>query len=210
MSTNRFKPDRGYVNPSKLPKGPNGRPRCRECGQEVPQGRRTFCGDACVDRWKIKTNPQHVRSRLRARDHEVCRACRLDCGKLAQLVETLGAMARPYGVTHAEPRMVIYDAWRALRSGLGLVTRSSLWDADHIVEVVNGGGECGIENFQTLCLWCHRDKTAGLRKRKGESHASGTVPRMPSDPRQHVPGGPMLSGSKIQTPDAPVSPAERA
>lgn len=37
------------------------------------------------------------------------------------------------------------------------------WEADHILEVVNGGGACGLENLQTLCSDpCHRQKTREL------------------------------------------------
>lgn len=35
----------------------------------------------------------------------------------------------------------------------------SYWEADHIVAVVNGGGGCGLEGYQTLCVGCHRAKT---------------------------------------------------
>ena len=46
------------------------------------------------------------------------------------------------------------------------------WQADHILEVVNGGGACGLDNLQTLCLRCHTSKTTRLLrllavKRKG-------------------------------------------
>jgi hypothetical protein len=52
-----------------------------------------------------------------------------------------------------------------------------LWEADHIVPVVEGGGECGIENYRTLCIACHRAETAKLAarravKRRGEKVAS--------------------------------------
>ena len=33
------------------------------------------------------------------------------------------------------------------------------WQADHIKEVRHGGGGCGIEGFQTLCSYCHKEKT---------------------------------------------------
>jgi len=33
------------------------------------------------------------------------------------------------------------------------------WEADHINPVSMGGGLCGIDNFQTLCLYCHKEKT---------------------------------------------------
>ena len=49
--------------------------------------------------------------------------------------------------------------------GLKARVRSSLWDADHIVPVVEGGGECELENLRTLCLRCHRVETLRLRER---------------------------------------------
>lgn len=35
----------------------------------------------------------------------------------------------------------------------------SQWHADHIVAVINGGGGCDLNNFQTLCVPCHKLKT---------------------------------------------------
>lgn len=37
-----------------------------------------------------------------------------------------------------------------------------LWEADHITPVALGGGECGLEGLRTLCLPCHRSRTAEL------------------------------------------------
>ena len=46
-----------------------------------------------------------------------------------------------------------------------IVSRSSLWDADHILPVAEGGGQCDLGNLRTLCLPCHREVTADLRRR---------------------------------------------
>jgi 5-methylcytosine-specific restriction endonuclease McrA len=46
-----------------------------------------------------------------------------------------------------------------------VTARRSLWDADHILPVAEGGGECDLENLRTLCLMCHREATAELRRR---------------------------------------------
>jgi 5-methylcytosine-specific restriction endonuclease McrA len=43
--------------------------------------------------------------------------------------------------------------------------RKSLWDADHLLPVAEGGGECDLSNLRTLCLKCHRARTAELRQR---------------------------------------------
>ncbi len=44
-------------------------------------------------------------------------------------------------------------------------TRRSLWDADHMLSVAEGGGQCDLENLRTLCLLCHREVTEDLRRR---------------------------------------------
>jgi 5-methylcytosine-specific restriction protein A len=132
----------GWVLPSKLPRGPTGRPLCRQCAQEIPKGgwRRTFCSDACVDAWRIKTDPAYLRLRVFERDHGICAQCSLD------------TMAIPHGKRTPRAR------------GTG-----HLWQADHIVPVVEGGGECGLDNLRTLCTACHKAETAALRKRLAQT-----------------------------------------
>ncbi|MDE1160317.1 MAG: HNH endonuclease signature motif containing protein [Acidobacteriaceae bacterium] len=60
--------------------------------------------------------------------------------------------------------------------GLRSITaRRSLWDADHILPVAEGGGECDLENLRTLCLPCHREATAELRLRLSKRQRSPSV-----------------------------------
>lgn len=47
-----------------------------------------------------------------------------------------------------------------------------LWEMDHIVPVVEGGGGCGLENLRTLCLRCHRDATAQLARRRARARSA--------------------------------------
>lgn len=46
------------------------------------------------------------------------------------------------------------------------------WQADHIVPVVEGGGQCGLDNIRTLCHVCHLAMTAELAKRRAEKRAA--------------------------------------
>jgi hypothetical protein len=41
--------------------------------------------------------------------------------------------------------------------------RSTFYDIDHIVAVVQNGGQCGEDNLRLVCLSCHRKETARLR-----------------------------------------------
>jgi hypothetical protein len=40
-----------------------------------------------------------------------------------------------------------------------------LWEAHHKLAVSEGGGMCGLENYETVCIWCHKKETKKLRGR---------------------------------------------
>ncbi len=176
-SKRRIRVDAGWVNVKRLPRGPNDRALCRQCGQEVPGGRATFCGAPCVHEWKLRSDSGYVRVCLFRRDHGVCALCAIDT------VEQV----RQIGLAHDVPNWVQYGAHKPgaplLRSYDALRLRlrelripwhrwssnsrhRGIWDADHVVPVVEGGGECGLDNYRTLCLVCHADETARLRQRR--------------------------------------------
>lgn len=74
----RATPRRGkgsHVEPSRSLRGPNGRPLCRLCWEEIPKGRQTFCGQACVDRWLLTSDPGEARRQVFKRDHGTCALC---------------------------------------------------------------------------------------------------------------------------------------
>lgn len=148
MSTRRSLPG-GSTDRAALPKGENGRCLCRWCNLEVPSSRHTFCSDWCVEEWKLRSNPGHLRERVFERDRGVCAVCAIDC------VAELHRVKRLRGASRARAAA----EWR-------IGSRKSLWDADHILPVSEGGGECDLSNMRTLCLKCHRAYTAQLRERR--------------------------------------------
>ncbi len=144
----------GFADREALQKGPNGRPLCRWCNLEVPPRRFTFCSDWCVHEWRLRTDPGYLREQVFERDGGLCALCRTDTqGAYAELKRARGAH-----------RIKLLQRWSLKR-----LTRRSLWDADHIVPVVEGGGECDLENIRTLCLNCHRRETVELRKRLAQA-----------------------------------------
>jgi len=150
-----------------MPRGPNGRRLCRECGTETKPPRRTFCSARCVDQWTLKTDPRAQRRAVWARDDGRCQRCGLDVGALKQQVRRLNKQIRRND-RRSEPcqqfcdRLDLVD--RILRAR-GFLPGQSLWEMDHIVAVVEGGGGCGIENLRLLCRPCHVAETRELRAR---------------------------------------------
>jgi len=140
----------GWVDRKAIPRGPGGRGLCRWCSLEVPRRRFTFCSEFCVHEWKLRTQPAYLREQVLLRDKGICAECGVDAiAEALRLRYSRGARRRQ-----------LLAHW-----GLKARTRKSLWDADHIVPVAVGGGECDLNNIRTLCLRCHRAATARLRQR---------------------------------------------
>ena len=168
MAGHRTRPDAGFINPEALPVGPGGRRLCRcGCGQEVPRGRHTFASQACVHGWKLQTNPGYVRRLVLERDHGIC--CR--CGRDTTVID-----------------QELLDLWRATtdeRRAAGWLRGTGpascaleareraehrrydqhAWEAHHKLAVAEGGGLCGLDGYETLCLRCHHQETRALAGR---------------------------------------------
>ena len=157
MSTSRTMAG-GWADSQSLPKGPGGRNLCRWCSLEVPKGRSTFCSAWCVEEWRLRSDPGFLREKVLERDRGICASCRLDCLAAWHHLKRLRGGAA-------------LKAWRGW--GLKPGARRSLWDADHIVPVIEGGGECDLANIRTLCLRCHQAVTAELRKRRAQKISEG-------------------------------------
>jgi len=83
------------------------------------------------------------------RDRGVCAECGLDTEKLRRRFRRLSRSER-----------------RKEAARLGVNTTRALWHADHIVPVVEGGGECDLDNMRTLCISCHKQATKSLMERR--------------------------------------------
>ena len=114
--------------------------------------RRTFCSDYCVHQWRLRTDPGYLRDQVFARDRGRCAVCDIDT------IAAWNALKRARGAARV--------AGLRLYGLKSITARRTLWDADHITPVIEGGGECDLTNLRTLCLKCHRTSTAELRRRR--------------------------------------------
>lgn len=105
-----------------------------------------------MHQWRLRTDPGYLREQVFARDLGVCAQCGLDTEELRR-----------------DKRKLDYRARRAFEKEWG--ERRQYWEADHIIPVVEGGGECDLSNMRTLCLKCHRLATAELRRRRKRGSA---------------------------------------
>lgn len=123
------------------------RATCRWCGEAIvyPRGakkgqpdRRRRWHPKCVAVYNA-TDPRELRRHVRRRDRGRCANCRLDTDALKRRMKGRGM-------------------WSKL-CAKGFVKRRSLWELDHIVPLIDSGSH-DLSNLQTLCVPCHRTKTA--------------------------------------------------
>lgn len=152
------------------PRDGDGNPLCRWCRGPIKRPRRTFCSAACVEEWRIRTQPAYLRHRTEQRDHGVCARCGLDTAALKAELKTLLRCWKKAGHPKQHPYR---DRMQAL--GLRDVT-SALWEAHHVTAVIEGGGECGLDGIETLCRWCHRRETAELAARRAGRAPQARLP----------------------------------
>ena len=129
--------------------------QCRWCKAKVQPPRRTFCGDACVHEYLIRSNNKYMRDQVWKRDRGVCAGCGVSTSRIGKAVlaaqdagdvDKATAVLAMYSIPHHR------RIWRSK-------FRSAIFDVDHIQPVKTGGGQCGLDNLRTLCLPCHKAVT---------------------------------------------------
>jgi 5-methylcytosine-specific restriction enzyme A len=154
MSTTRISRKTGWVEAKELPQGPNGRALCRNCSVEVPKGRWSFCSEGCVDDWASRYSPTLMRQRVFRRDGGVCALCGIDTTKLGMILK-----AEWHRIKRARTEQERRERAEFRQRCRWFFRRRTYWDADHIVPVAEGGGECTMTNIRTLCVPCHQRVT---------------------------------------------------
>lgn len=156
---------RRYISSDFFPfrKDESGRPLCRYCGASVQSPRRSWCSQECVDEFLLRSSGSGFRSAVFRRDKGVCGCCGCDTEHLQRILDHAIESFRDL-VSHEAGSWGWWEreVWRVL-TGLGFNEKQSLWEADHIVEVVHDG-ETSLDNAQTLCVPCHKAKTRKMHE----------------------------------------------
>lgn len=133
--------------------------RCAWCGGPGRRGLK-YCSEACVDEANIRASGTVVQSMVFRRDQGVCAACGIDCHYIKTTAARLCLYpfgGRAWGVFNPWNNRGQWGSWAT--------TSHQYWQADHIIPVAEGGGVCGLDNYRTLCLRCHKLDTAELAGR---------------------------------------------
>ena len=110
-----------------------------------------MCSPECVHEILIRTSTNYLRTCVYKRDKAICSLCGVDTKDIAKKAIDLVGIDRESYLKENNISLK-RKIWIKKHGG-------GLWDADHIIPVVKGGGLCGLDNLRTLCIKCHKNET---------------------------------------------------
>jgi 5-methylcytosine-specific restriction endonuclease McrA len=141
---------------------------CRLCKHPCPPYERSWCSEACLKQYLTMSSGTTVRGQLFERDKGVCAQCGVDAGQMDRALAVFKDDLRHPLLMSIHPMIVATlrsEGWTNVKCRGGhyhpdAIAFSSCWEADHITAVSEGGGQCGLENYRTLCYVCHKKVSA--------------------------------------------------
>ena len=146
-------------------KGSNGRNFCRVCHGEVGLHRRTVCDDECEKALYDLIDPVRVVER---EEKGICQLCGWDLLKLTRIIHLAGKHFWDIHGRKGSWYRCSGDILRPMGLSRGDADRTTIYDYDHIVPIVEGGRH-ERANLRTLCLPCHKGETATLMRRLAQA-----------------------------------------
>uniref|UniRef100_A0A8C0F6R1 Zinc finger RANBP2-type containing 3 n=1 Tax=Bubo bubo TaxID=30461 RepID=A0A8C0F6R1_BUBBB len=151
-----------------------GNPLCLNCQQPTPQLEpgcqarawdTRFCSHACQEDFSIRSSQSYLRTKVFEIEHGVCQFCNQNAQELYLSIRDAPKSQR---------KKLLESSWMShlplgqLNEIITNPTEGQFWQADHIKPVYSGGGQCSLENLQTLCTVCHRERTAKQAKERSQ------------------------------------------
>ncbi|KAM6129536.1 DNA annealing helicase and endonuclease ZRANB3 [Pterocles gutturalis] len=151
-----------------------GNPLCLSCQQPTAQldpgcqaraWDTRFCSHACQEDFSIRSSQSYLRTKVFEIEHGVCQFCKQNAQELYLSIRDAPKSQR---------KKLLESSWMShlplgqLNEIITNPTEGQFWQVDHIKPVYSGGGQCSLENLQTLCTACHRERTAKQAKERSQ------------------------------------------
>ncbi|CAG01013.1 unnamed protein product, partial [Tetraodon nigroviridis] len=159
-----------------------GVPLCLSCQQACSTGGgpwdTRFCSHTCQEDFQMRTSQTYMRSRMLEVEQGTCQHCGLDAHDLFLKVRDAPPSQR---------KEMLENTWLAqlslkeLNEMIRAPVEGDFWQVDHIQPVYRGGGQCSLDNLQTLCTVCHKARTATQAKERSRMRKSAAASKVASD-----------------------------
>ncbi|KAJ8253276.1 hypothetical protein GJAV_G00211030 [Gymnothorax javanicus] len=158
-----------------------GNPLCLSCQQPCGpaaswDGR--FCGRACQEEFQVRSSQSYMRMRVLEAERGVCQTCGLNAHQLFLSVRDAPPTSR---------KEMLENTWlsqlslKELNEMIRNPVEGQFWQVDHIRPVYSGGGQCSLDNLQTLCTVCHKERTSLQAKERSQMKKGLAASKVASD-----------------------------
>uniref|UniRef100_A0A4W5MFJ7 RanBP2-type domain-containing protein n=1 Tax=Hucho hucho TaxID=62062 RepID=A0A4W5MFJ7_9TELE len=187
-TTSMSRPNTSASGPSEAEAGylqvvdSEGRPLClschKACGSTGGAWDTCFCSQKCQEEFQLRSSQAYMRARVLQTEQGVCQSCGLQAHQLYLKV-------RDAPPTHRKE--MLENTWLAqlslkqLNEMIRAPVEGQFWQVDHIRPVYSGGGQCSLDNLQTLCTVCHRTRTAQQAKDRSQMKKGLAASKVASD-----------------------------
>ena len=131
-------------------------------GQQLPNWHGIYCSFECKKAMMIKTSGGYIRQEIFKLEKGICQICNRNMHELFCRIRRLEKPDRLQQLLSAG--FTISNTSKKI-SIVNNPKEGDFWQPDHIIPVAEGGGECDLSNFRTLCTPCHLKETKELHKR---------------------------------------------
>ncbi|KAM4859384.1 DNA annealing helicase and endonuclease ZRANB3 isoform 1-T4 [Thomomys bottae] len=148
-----------------------GNPLCLRCQHPTQQECKAnawdsrFCSLKCQEEFWIRSNNGYLRARVFETEHGVCQLCHMNAQELFLCVRDASKSQR---------KNLLDAAWTSklpleqLNEMIRNPVEGHFWQVDHVKPVYEGGGQCSLDNLQTLCTVCHKERTSRQAKERSQ------------------------------------------
>uniref|UniRef100_A0A2K6M8K3 Zinc finger RANBP2-type containing 3 n=1 Tax=Rhinopithecus bieti TaxID=61621 RepID=A0A2K6M8K3_RHIBE len=164
-----------------------GNPLCLHCQQPTCQTKQAckvnawdsrFCSLKCQEEFWIRSNNSYLRAKVFETERGVCQLCNVNAQELFLHLRDAPKSQRKKLLdatwTSKLPLEQLNEMIRNPREG-------HFWQVDHIKPVYGGGGQCSLDNLQTLCTVCHKERTARQAKERSQVRRQSLASKHGSD-----------------------------
>ncbi|XP_033471700.1 DNA annealing helicase and endonuclease ZRANB3 isoform X2 [Epinephelus lanceolatus] len=137
-----------------------------------------FCSHKCQEEFQLRSSQTYMRTRVLEAEQGICQHCGLHAHDLFLKVRDAPPSQR---------KDMLENTWLAqlslkqLNEMIRAPVEGDFWQVDHIRPVYSGGGQCSLDNLQTLCTVCHKARTAQQAKERSQMRKSVAASKVASD-----------------------------
>ncbi|XP_056226772.1 DNA annealing helicase and endonuclease ZRANB3 [Seriola aureovittata] len=137
-----------------------------------------FCSHRCQEEFQLRSNQTYMRSRVLETEQGICQHCGLHAHDL---------FLRVHDALPSQRKEMLENTWltqlslKQLNEMIRAPVEGDFWQVDHIRPVYSGGGQCSLDNLQTLCTVCHKTRTAQQAKERSRMRKSAAASKVASD-----------------------------